>query len=347
MLFFNITQEENMAVATDRQIPLDKALELLKRKNIEAQELEQEMRCTYELIYENELVYQSAIELPIENFNLFQLIRNDLTEEGILSEEANQFLTFLKSHFPKSYLKEWNQTVKEQEKQVKLQQKEAEKQLKKQEKQLKATNTKKISKKSWFIMGGILTAIVVCGLVVFATLRINQATQPTYQELMKRHEYIEAVKQFPESKLATENSINQSVLENNTSKNREELEAFNSVYPTPNGEFDLAILKGDYQKSIKVYEANLKNFKDDTERQILVGYSYLKLDQVEPVKRLVKETKSIELEEKLFQYNQLTTEINELEKELKELEKGGSKNKEKAQKVIEKKFKLQEEQLNL
>ena len=80
---------------------------------------------------------------------------------------------------------------------------------------------------------------------------------------------------------------------------------------------------------------------------VLVGYSYLKEEQLDEAKKVIESLKSVELEKKIYDYEQLKRLIDEKDKELKELEKGGSKNREKAEEVAAEKFDLLEQLVNL
>lgn len=355
-MYFTIKQEKNMLVATDRPLELSRGLELLEKKNQEALETKQTMLCSYELTYQGKVIYQSSLEFPIENFDLFEQIKSDLTQVSANETDVQEFIIFLAPFFPKKKGNKGNnkanpfrrEPIKSETKDTpptsnlfKSSNENEDKQVKKSRKPLPIK--KIVITTAAFLFVGIL--------LFFSANFIKSKTladkTPSYSELIKQKEYDKAVKFYPDSKENIEELLNQQALEKKSIETLSQLKEFDGQFPTVFGSFDIAILEADYRQAISTFEGNKNKFKHDTNRLILVGYSYLKLEQLEPVKVIIQETQSIELEKKLFQYEQLTIEINELEQELIELEKGGSKNKAKAEEVINKKFKLQEERLNL
>lgn len=352
-MFFIIKQEENMSVATDRPLELKRGLELLEKKNQESLETKQLMRCSYELTYQDKMIYQSSLEFPIENFDLFEQIKSDLAQVSANEADIQEFIIFLAPFFPK---KKGNnkvspfrrEPIKKESKDTTSESQLPPAQKSKEEKKIKKSRKLLPIKK---ILIATTVFLFVGVLLFFSANFIKSKTladkTPSYNELIKEKAYDKAVKFYPDSKENIEELLNQQALEKKSIETLSQLKEFDSQYPTVFGAFDIAILEAEYRQAISTFESNKNKFKHDTNRLILVGYSYLKLEQIEPVKMIIEETQSIELEKKLFQYEQLTIEISELEQELKELEKGGSKNKAKAEEVINKKFKLQEERLNL
>lgn len=100
-MYFTIKQEKNMLVATDRPLELSRGLELLEKKNQEALETKQTMLCSYELTYQGKVIYQSSLEFPIENFDLFEQIKSDLTQVSANETDVQEFIIFLAPFFPK------------------------------------------------------------------------------------------------------------------------------------------------------------------------------------------------------------------------------------------------------
>lgn len=329
-------------MAIGRKIPLVQALEILSKKNIQSKEANITMNCSYQLIYEEDEIYQSTISFPKENFNLFQSIEQDMLDlnNGTLNQETEEFLMFLAKIFPKNIVKLTNNDIKEYEP------KQVIEKPKKVKKTRQPINQKLVAK----ILVSVVLFFVVGFGVVYSVQHFSRAEKPkevTYDTLIEEQQYLEAGKKYPKKIEAIENLLYEKAI---TSKKQEALDTlsdFNTSYPTIFGEFDLGIVINDYKQALETYEKNSDAFKKEQERLTLVGYCYLKENNLDKAKEISKTIDSVELEKKIFEYTQLSIEIEELEKQLSELEKGGSKNKDQAQKIAEQKFDLMEKRLNL
>ncbi|MCG4734743.1 hypothetical protein L0M92_14155, partial [Casaltella massiliensis] len=79
---------------------------------------------------------------------------------------------------------------------------------------------------------------------------------------------------------------------------------------------------------LEIYGQDKKAFRNLKNRLILVGYSYLKQDDLKNAEELNKEIKSTELDQYIYKFNQLTLFIKEKEKEIEQLQKDPIKNQE-------------------
>lgn len=303
-------------------LPLEKANAFLHDLNEYMIENKEKKEYPFELIFEGDTLYKSIIDMPIENdFSLQLLIESELRK--LNTKEAADFLTWLQPFFEERSA--------------------VEKIKPKKQKTRYPINLSALQRKVIFFV-----LIVVFGLGAFSLLSpSNGEKQISYSELISNKEYLTAGRQYPKKHEEIEQEIYNSILEKRTDDKINQLEKFNNKYPTIFGNFDLAIFNKEYDEAIGCFEGDSSKFERDKERMILVGYSYLKEDQLDAAKKVSESLKSVELEKKIYEYENLKQLIDEKEKELKELEKGGSKNREKAETVAAEKFDLQEQLVNL
>lgn len=303
-------------------LPLEKANAFLHDLNEYMIENKEKKDYPFELIFEGDTLYKSTIDLPIENdFSLQLLIESELRK--LNTKEATDFLNWLQPFFEERPAAE---KIKPQK-----------------QKTRNPINLSGFQRKAIFFV-----FIVVLGVGAFSLLSpSNGEKRISYSELISSKEYLTAGRQYPKKHSEIEQEIYNSILEKRTAEKINQLEKFNKKYPTVFGKFDLAIFSKEYDEAIGYFEDHSSTFEKDKERMILVGYSFLKEDQLDAAKKVSESLKSVELEKKIYEYENLKQLIAEKEKELEELEKGGSKNREKAEKVAAEKFDLQEQLVNL
>lgn len=198
---------------------------------------------------------------------------------------------------------------------------------------------------AWLGVFFVALFLAVAGFKYFSATSAQE--KPTYSELMKKEYYLEAGKEYPEKQAAIEQVLYDKTVDSKNKKTKETLIQFQKVYPTPFGTFDLAILESDYGKALKEYEREKEDFKGNQDRLVLVGYCYLKTDQLAEAKTIVDETKSTELERYVYKYEQKQDEIKSLEKTLTDLRKNPVDNKDEIEKTMNALFDAKEELLNL
>lgn len=318
-LFVELDNEE----LPNEPLPLKNANAFLQDLNEYLKEKQEIKEYPFELIYDGDVLYKSSIRLPVESsFSLREIIESEL--ESLQNKEATDFLKWLQPFFDE-------QTESEQ--------------VRPRPKKKKSTSKPNLSLTNRKV---IFFVLLLIGVGLFALFRPSSGEEkPSYTELISSKDYLVAGKEYPKKHVDIEQTIYESILEKRTDTKISQLKQFNDKYPTVFGNFDLAIFNKEYEIAIKYFEDDPSEFKNDKERMVLVGYSYLKEDRVIEAKEISGTLKSIELEKKIYDYEKLKGLIEEKEKELKELEKGGSKNREKAEEVAAEKFDLQEQLVNL
>lgn len=146
--------------------------------------------------------------------------------------------------------------------------------------------TKSRRVRNWFFGVLIFTVALPILLETWAVI----PHKPDYNKLMQKEEYIEAVKEYPMKKQATE----QYLFEN---KKLSQLETFNKRYPTANGQYDIAFYQKHWSKMLKIKGVSMTNV-----RKAELVVAYLKMHKPDDAYRLnlelnnVKLTQSIALE---------------------------------------------------
>lgn len=324
---FVFNEVENMEVPIEKEIDIDKAVLILERQNSQALNEEWESSCRYSLILDDNVVYQSDLILPYEVFDLFSIIKQEVLEQEGDSEQLNDFLNWLEKVLKKS----------SKEKKVKSPK------VKKEKKEPKAKRN--INKgKLKILLATISTLIIAIVFSIAVFFFVNH--KPDYSTLLEQKEYVKAVEYYPDKKEEIEDEIFQSSSDNGELA-IQDLKQFNKASKTKFGLFDLYVLENHFEQALNVFEKNPNIFDNQKERLILVGYFYLKQDNVEKAESINKNTNSTELEEYIYNYKQLSLLINEKEEKIKELQKEPSKNAELIKKEIDRLFKAKEELENL
>ena len=330
-------------------------------------------------------VYADELGLPVEDLNLIRLIEEELTEDGeSLSPDIQIFLSALSQELEGTTKKKKKKPSENRKRDKKIKNiesppvidepvdaKEIEEVAmdepisvvpvkkkvaknpkntvqKTQKKTLKKIKPSILKNRNVFLILGVFLLMLIIGGLCFNYFSSTTAQEkPTYSELMKKGYYLEAGKEYPDKQAAIEQVLYDKIVDSKDKKNKDALLQFQKVYPTPFGKFDLAILETDYAKALKEYEREKSDFKGSQDRLVLVGYCYLKTDQLSEAKRLVDETKSPELERYVYKYEQKQDEIKSLEKTLTELKKNPVDNKNEIEKTMNALFDAKEELLNL
>lgn len=103
MTTFSFLEAKVMEVPINREIPLERAELLLKKQNKIANQEKQEMSCTYDLRIDGQVVYESSLVFPAEDFSLYRTIVKEVEEQEFNSEEEKEaFLEWLSKTFADS-----------------------------------------------------------------------------------------------------------------------------------------------------------------------------------------------------------------------------------------------------
>lgn len=320
---FIFTEVTQMEVPIDREIPLEKACLLLEKQNKIAQEQSIDMQFSYSLIVDGDVIYSSHLELPRENFSLYQTIYDQEFEQGTEGKEL--FLEWLNNAF--SVKKMPRKKVKKAPKKEKAEKKE----------------TKDFSKIGKRVVIGLGICLSLFLLGIGSVVVYSNFSKPIPLETyLKEEKFIEAGNIFPDKHQVIENHL----FDLTRSKDKrylKELEQFNKKYETIQGSFDLAMFKAEYQEAITIYEKNKKAFDKDSVRLTVLGYAYLKEKEVGKAEGLLTDFDSTELEKYLYKYKQLTLFIQEKQDLIKQLEKEPTKNRKAIETAIDELFDAKEQ----
>lgn len=334
-VFFIFDQIENMEVPTGKPIQIEKALKILQRQNERFLVEGWKASCAYSIQFNDGILYSSNLVFPYESFSLYSIIELEMKESSDFGENEEQFLT-------------WLQGVTGEPAKIKKEKVAKEKKVKEpkilKEKIQKNPRTPRTFKINPKIIIGSFILFLTAGIVIAAMLFFNQ--KPAYSDLMENQEYLTAGKLYPEKVEEIEDEIFGSV----TTKGKgaiQDLKSFNKEHKSTVGTFDLAVIEHDFSKAIEIYGQDKKAFRNLKNRLILVGYSYLKQDDLKNAEELNKEINSTELEQYIYKFNQLTLFIKEKEKEIEQLQKDPIKNQESIEKAIDSLFEAKEKLENL
>ncbi|MDA9469897.1 hypothetical protein [Enterococcus sp. 5H] len=312
---------EHMDVPLDRKIPLAKAVLLIEKQNLIAKESNISMQFSYGLYEDENEVYQSSLQLPKEKVDLFLAIVAEVKESAFEDEKQREaILNWLCLAFNRKRTKEERPHKEKKPKKVK------------EPKKHRSFSFPKVSKKVILIVVSLLIFSGVCvGGLYFA---INQHDkQPPLEVLLKEGAFLEAGKQYPEE----HQRIEQELFTLTRTKDRsylDKLRVFHREYPTIQGDFDLSIFDFNYEEAITIFKQERDLFLADNERLPLVGYAFLKIDEVDEAKQIQEKSGNAELQKLILQYEQALLIIDEKEKEIQELQKKPTENKEKIEQAI-------------
>ncbi len=324
MTTFSFLEAKVMEVPINREIPLKRAELLLKKQNKIANQEKQEMSCIYDLRIDGQVVYESSLVFPVEDFSLYGTIVKEVEEQEFNSEEEKEaFLEWLSKTFnvKKEKKKATNRPKKEKIKNEK-------------QRQIPRMN-KRIAIVFFVVLFFICSAV---GIFVYAT---TPEKRVSYEELVRQEKFIEAGKEYPDKQQEVENLIFKKI-QSEEKPELGQLRAYNKEIPTTQGDFDLAMLTYDYGKSTGIYEKEKDQFKNDHSRLPLVGYAYLKEQKLKAAKEISEQTTSPELEKYILEYEQFQLIIQEKEKQIKELQKKPTENKKKIEQAINELYEAKE-----
>ncbi|MGL9928649.1 MULTISPECIES: hypothetical protein [Enterococcus] len=324
MTTFSFLEAKVMEVPINREIPLERAELLLKKQNKIANQEKQEMSCIYDLRIDGQVVYESSLVFPVEDFSLYGTIVKEVEEQEFNSEEEKEaFLEWLSKTF----------NVKKEKKKATNRPKK-EKIKKEKQRQIPRMN-KRIAIVFFVVLFFICSAV---GIFVYAT---TPEKRVSYEELVRQEKFIEAGKEYPDKQQEVENLIFKKI-QSEEKPELGQLRAYNKEIPTTQGDFDLAMLTYDYGKSTGIYEKEKDQFKNDHSRLPLVGYAYLKEQKLKAAKEISEQTTSPELEKYILEYEQFQLIIQEKEKQIKELQKKPTENKKKIEQAINELYEAKE-----
>lgn len=138
------------------------------------------------------------------------------------------------------------------------------------------------------------------------------------EALLKEKKYFEAAKQYEDNLNEIENELFQTIINGESDKTItvETLSKFQKKYPTTNGAFDLAFLKGKYEDMIEYYLNHKYRFESDEIRLNLVGYAYLKKNKLDKAKAIAEKVEDVELSKKIASYEVYQQQLTEKEKSI-------------------------------
>ncbi|WP_300122205.1 hypothetical protein [uncultured Enterococcus sp.] len=139
---------------------------------------------------------------------------------------------------------------------------------------------KKISK-HYLILTGCFSLVFLISYASYYLIHNHMVeTKPSYEELLKKNEYLQAASLYPD-KLE---QIEWLISENQDISN---LKKFQKKYPTIQGDFDLTFYQKKWQKVVSFQSIEL-----DTQRQIKLAFAYIRLDRIEEAEIVAKHLSS-------------------------------------------------------
>ncbi|MFE7083437.1 hypothetical protein [Priestia megaterium] len=153
--------------------------------------------------------------------------------------------------------------------------------------------------------------------------------------LISQKNYKEAVKLQDHHPQTVENMIAQK-------EDTDALKAFQQLFPTPNGAFDLAYHEQRWEEMVKQSGVEMTE-----KRYEMKAYSYLKLDKVEEAKKEAAHIRNQELNQKIETYEQIKKELEETKKQVEEENKKDQKDEKKIKSLADQQKKQEEVMKNI
>ena len=327
---------EKVSLPENRRYPLAKGVLLLNRENQELLASHKTNASVSFELYEPDTeipVYQGDLRLPVLDFQFVELVKADYERYEEITEDFQLFLNSLAKELGIKLEKKGLKTKKivKPKKEKKALKVDDAKQDESKEQSLKRSK-KKIKEKSerrptvFLVAIGVFLFLVVFG-IGFVGIRQWQSVQSTptqvvekasLKDLLAQGKFMQAAKIYPENLEEIENELFQMILDGKKkSVNRSLLQQFQKKYPTTQGAFDYAFLKGGYKQMIQTYTKNSNAFEDDEMRLNLVGYAYLKLEQVDKAKAIAEKVEDVALSKKIVSYELYKKQLDEKENSIK------------------------------
>lgn len=311
---------EKVSLPENRRYPLAKGVLLLNRENQELLASHKTNASVSFELYESETeipIYQGDFRLPVANFQFVDMVRADYER---YEEITDDFLEFLNSLSKELGIKQDKKLLKTKES------KQAKKQRTKPKKE--TIHSERNSRRSkvflWII--GLLVFLLVLGIGFFSIQRLQHSPVPARQTVQKstldqmllEGKYLQAAKNNPGKIEEIENQLFQTILDGKKTKiNYQTLEQFQKHHPTTKGGFDKDFLNGEYQKMIQTYKRHMQSFNQDEIRMNLVGYAYLKIDDIEKAKEIAEQVQDSALAKKIASYELYHQQLSEKEQKVK------------------------------
>lgn len=138
---------------------------------------------------------------------------------------------------------------------------------------------------------------------------------PSLTKLLEENKYLQSAKLYPHNLNKIESDIFQTIIDGQTKEvDIQTLKSFQKKYPTIVGTFDIAFLEGDYKLMVQTYMENKDRLQKDEMRMNLVGYAYLKIDNLDKAKEIANQVDDVALAKKIATYELYTKQLNEKEK---------------------------------
>jgi len=165
-------------------------------------------------------------------------------------------------------------------------------------------------------LGGIY--VTVTSYLQGNTQSKEEKVVPTLENLLKKSKYLEAAQHYEDKIDEIEDVLFQTIINGEEKKkvSIDTLKKFERKYPSVNGGFDLAFLRGEYQVMTKKYDQQPYHFGDDEMRLNLVGYAYLKLEQIDKAKAIAAKVEDVALSKKIASYELYKKQLAEKEKSI-------------------------------
>ncbi|RJY80715.1 hypothetical protein [Listeria monocytogenes] len=299
------------------RLEYEQAQKLCERKNEELLAREQERVCDYQLVSQDNVVYESKLQFPYEFFDFHEI----LVQEVGGQEGAEEFIAWFE-----------NQTNFKKPKLMKREKnKEAKKGKVRKERSNRIRNTPHLKVRLGLFF--IAMCLLAAGIGLFFAFSGADQEQ-TLSDLMKQGEYVQAAKAYPSEQTNIYEELLDKAMTGEAS-DKKSFREYSKIYPTDTTAFDKAVLEGNYQEVIAAYEANPTVIEKDEERYAIVGYAYLKDKNVSAAKKIAEKTENLDLEKRIAHYEQLTLSITNREKKIQDLQKDPIKNEEAIKKEID------------
>ncbi|HIZ66977.1 MAG TPA: hypothetical protein H9965_00605 [Candidatus Streptococcus faecavium] len=326
---------EKVSLPENRRYPLAKGVLLLNRENQELLASHKTNASVSFELYEPETeipIYQGDLRLPVVDFQFVDLVKADYERYEEITEDFQLFLNSLskelgikpeKKGLKKKKVAKPNETTQESKRRQVSREISKEPSLKRSKKKINETSPRRPT--VFLVTIGAFLFLAVIG-IGFLGIRQWQTTQspPTQvsekeslEDLLAKEKFMQAVKWYPKKRKVIENELFQRILDGKKqSVNVSLLQKFQKEYPTTQGAFDSAFLKGAYKQMIQTYIKTPDDFDKDEMRMNLVGYAYLKLEKIDKAKEIAEKVEDVALSKKIASYELYKKQLTEKEKSI-------------------------------
>ncbi|WP_088840981.1 hypothetical protein [Listeria sp. ILCC797] len=327
MLQIEYVNGEDLDIQPHLKLPYEKANLLGQQKSEELLSSEQKQEVAFIIWVDEVKRYESTFYFPYEWFDIEDIIAEELAHMAD-QEKAAQFLQYFREQLDSSTKKRLPKHPKPVEKR-----KPTRTRTKKVKEPKAASSPNRAHRPFWWI-GSLVGGIGVVLVLAFLLWPHEAPSSPTYEALMEKHAYAQAAKAYPDKTAMIYDQLWTKALQGKES-DQAAFSAFAKAHPQKTTSWDQATLAGDSNAVRKAYEKEPALFQKDAKRMEIIGYAYLKNQQVKQAKAIVADYPSVELEKHIAQYEQLQLSISHREKKIQALQKDPLKNEKAIQKEID------------